>query len=68
MAFKLQVHVPLGTIFTVKDVQASPAFSRDQAMGPVLADTCASAVWTWSTLTVGHLSKEKLLCIFPLIF
>lgn len=68
MAFKLQVHVPLGTISTFKDVQVSPAFSRDQAIGPVLADTRASAVWTWSTLTVGYLSKDKLLCIFPQSF
>lgn len=64
MAFKLQVQVLLGTISTGKDVQASPASSRDQAMNPVLANACASAVWTWPTLTVGHLSKEKLLCVF----
>lgn len=57
----------LGTISTGKDVQESPSFSRNQAVGPVLADPSASAVWTWSALTVGHLPKEKLLCIFPLI-
>lgn len=43
MAFKLQGS--LGTISTGKNVQTSPAFSRDQAMSPVLADQlCISSV------------------------
>lgn len=58
----------LGTISTGKDVQESPSFSRDQAVGSVLADPSASAVWSWSALTVEHLPKENLLCISPQSF
>lgn len=43
-AFSLHVQVPLGTLCTGEDVQASPAFSRDQARAPVLADVCISSM------------------------